>query len=266
MKKSQLKQLIREVIEEAQMSEIDRVIQDKSSGQWNISEPGIKVFFDITRFNVSPIVFDILGKMGLRKLVDKIPQSIKSKINPDQQTSFGSGIQIINKLIHGDLEGANHAGFILSNGQILDAVTQGVGYRDGTEIRENPQNYIIFNLGGSEEKLKSAYEELKKIIKSYDKPGIARQIRQKFPKLWNLVARFKNVEKKFKETGQEEFFCSEFVANLLARVGIVSVDELVKANVNEELTALDHADELDPVQLYRLIKTKAKLVDIVSNK
>lgn len=236
MKKSELKRLIREVIEEIDLKEIDPAIKDKDSGQWRTDVPGVKVFFDIT------------GVFG------------------QGQTWFGRGIQLINKIKHGDLKGANHAGFILSDGRILDAVTEGVGFRDGSEIKENPQNYIIFNLGGSEEKLVAAYNELAKVIKSYDMGGIARQIKQKFPRLWKLFNRFKNVEEKFKETGQEEFYCSEFVANLLARLGIISVDELVKANVDEELTQLDSADELDPTQLYKLIKSKAKLVDIVPTK
>lgn len=238
MKKSELKALIREVIEEINLQEIDPVIKNKESGQWKIDVPGIKVFFDIT------------GAFAYNQ----------------GQTQFGTGIQLINKIAHGDLKGANHAGFVMSDGRILDAVTTGVGFRDGSEIKENPQNYIIFNVGGSEDKLISAYNELKKVIKGYDTSGIVRQIKQKFPKLWGLFNRFKNVEDKFKEDGQEEFYCSEFVANLLARVGILNVDELVKANVDEELTALDSADELDPTQLYRLIKSKAKLLDIIPAK
>ena len=235
MKKNELKSLIREVIEEMNLQEIDTVIKDKKSGQWKTDVDGIKVFFDIT------------GAFAYNQ----------------GQTRFGTGIQLINKIAHGDLKGANHAGFILSDGRILDAVTDGVGFRDGSEIKENPQNYIIFNVGGSEDKIIAAYNELKKIIKGYDTAGIVRQIKQKFPKLWGLFNRFKNVEDKFKENGQEEFYCSEFVANLLARVGILNVDDLVKANVDEEITALDFADELDPTQLYRLIKSKAKLLDII---
>ena len=233
MKKSELKQLIREVIEEIHLQEIDPEIKDKKLGQWKTDVPGVKVFFDIT------------GVFG------------------QGQTWFGRGIQLINKIAHGDLKGANHAGFILSDGRILDAVTGGVGFRDGSEIKENPQNYIIFNVGGSEDKIIAAYNELKKIIKGYDMAGIVRQIKQKFPKLWGLFNRFKNVEDKFKEDGQEEFYCSEFVANLLARTGILNVDELIKSNVDEELTQLDSVDELDPTQLYKLIKSKAKLLDIV---
>lgn len=238
MKKSELKALIREVIEEINLQELDPVIKDEKSGQWKIDVPGIKVFFDITG------AFDY-----------------------DQgQTIFGTGIQLINKIKHGDMKGANHAGFVMSDGRILDAVQAGVGFRDGSEIKENPQNYIIFNVGGSEDKLIAAYNELKKVIKSYDMAGIARQIKQKFPKLWSIFNFFKYADKKFKETGQEKYYCSEFVATLLARVGIVSVDELTAANVYEELTQLDVADEIDPTQLYKLIKSKAKMLDIVPSK
>ncbi len=235
MKKSELKRLIREVIEEINLQEIDPVIKDKESGKWKIDVPGIKVFFDIT------------GAFSYRQ----------------GQTFFGTGIQLVNKIVHGDLKAANHAGFVLSDGRILDAATNGVGIKDGSEIEKNPQNYIIFNVGGSEDKLIAAYNDLKKGIKGYDSAGIARQVKQKFPKLWGLLNRFKNVEDKFKEDGQEEFYCSEFVANLLARLGIINVNELVKANVSEDLSGIDSADELDPTQLYGLIKSKAKLLDIV---
>lgn len=235
MKKSELKQLIKEVIEEINLHEIDPVIKDKESGQWKIDVPGIKVFFDIT------------GAFSYGQ----------------GQTVFGTGIQIINKIKYNDLKGANHAGFIMSDGRILDAVVAGVGFRDGSEIKENPQNFIIFNVGGSEDKLIAAYNEMKKVIKSYDKAGIVRQIKQKFPKLWAIYNFFKKSDDKFKETGQEEYFCSEFVATLLARVGILSVDELTAANVTEELTQLDMADEIDPTQLYKLIKSKATMLDIV---
>jgi hypothetical protein len=245
MKKSELKALIREVIEEINLHEIDPVVKDKESGQWKIDVPGIKVFFDIT------------GAFSYGQ----------------GQTGFGTAIQIINKIVHGDLKGANHAGFIMSDGRILDAVVAGVGFRDGSEIKENPQNFIIFNVGGSEDKLIAAYNEMKKVIKSYDKAGIARQIKQKFPKLWGIYNFFKNADDKFKETGQEEYFCSEFVATLLARVGILSVNDLMAyhpppdtGTVVEELSALDVADEIDPVQLYKLIKSKATMLDIVPSK
>jgi len=266
MKRSELKQLIKEVIEEIELLEIDPLIKDKSSGQWKTDVTGIKVFFDITKFNLPSLVFGTLAKVGLQGAIDKIPQSIKSRLNPDAQTKFGSGIQIMNKIVHGDLRGVNHAGFVLSDGRILDAVTEGVGFRDGTEIKQNPQNYIIFNVGGSEEKLISAYNEMQRVIKSYDVKGIARQIKEKFPKLWALINRFKNVEDKYKEDGQSQFYCSEFVANLLARLGIINVQELINAKINEELTPLDSADEIDPQQLYNLIKTKAKMLDIVPTK
>lgn len=235
MKKSDLRAIIKEVVEEINIQEIDPVIKDEGMGQWKTDVPGIKVFFDIT---------GIFGK---------------------GQTWIGRGIQMANKLIHGDLRGANHVGFVLSDGRILDAGPEGVGFRDGSEIKDSPQNFIVFNLGGNESSVISAYNDLSKSIKSYDYPGLVRQLKQKYPRFWKLVNRFKNVEDKYKEDGQDKFYCSEFVANLLARLGYISVDELVKANVTEELTALDSADELDPIQLYKLIKSKAKLVDIVKD-
>ena len=238
MKKSELKQLIKEVIEQINLHEIDPVIKDKESGQWKIDVPGIKVFFDIT------------GAFSYGQ----------------GQTVFGTGIQIINKIKYNDLKGANHVGFIMSDGRILDAVVAGVGFRDGSEIKENPQNFIIFNVGGSEDKLIAAYNEMKNVIKSYDKAGIARQIKEKFPGVWAIYNFFKKSDEKFKETGQEEYFCSEFVATLLARLGIVSINDLMMYRLYEELTALDIADEIDPVQLYKLIKSKATMLDIVPAK
>jgi hypothetical protein len=272
MKKSELRALIREAIEEINLQEIDPVVKDAKSGQWKTEVPGIKVFFDITKFNLPVIFLDLAAKLGGNiPIVARAIKKGQEKLNPDKQTSFGSGIQIVNKIIHGDLQGVNHAGFVMSDGRILDAVTSGVGFRDGSEIKDNPQNYIIFNLGGDESKIIKAYEQLKSMLKAgeegYDSKGIIRQIKEKFPKMWNLVNRFKKSKINAEETGQDQFFCSEFVAHLLARAGIISVDELVSAQkVAEEvdLEKLKVADEIDPQQLFNLIKSKAKLLDVAT--
>jgi hypothetical protein len=251
MNKSDLKRLIREVVEEMQVQEIDRVIQDKNSAKWNVNVSGIKVFFDITRFNLKALATD------------------DSKSNPDHQTRFGSAIQIMNKIIHNDMQGVNHVGFVLRDGRFLDATNDsGVTIRDGDDMIEHPENYIVYNVGGDEGTLLKAFEELKKMIRigkvGYDRRGIIRKVQQAFPKLWGLYQRFKKVKTKTEETGQKQFYCSELVANLLARIGVLSLDELLKTHaVNEELDHLDAADEIDPQRLYNLIKTKAKLVPIV---
>ena len=255
MKKSELKQLIREVIEEVGIQEIDQVA--KEGEKWNIKEKGIKVFFDITRIDKKAW----FQKFGIK--------------NPDKQTFFGNLIQIGNKLKHNDIAGANHAGFILSNGKIIDATTDyGVAIRDGSEIVERPHNYIIFNVGGDENVLLARFNKLKKYIrakriakgefdktKSYDMGGIKRQAKEilsKVPVLNYLTNRVLNAE----ETNNDQYYCSELVANLLVQSGVLSLQDLGGApeKTNEGVSDLDKYDEIDPSSLFKLIAAKSTLV------
>lgn len=254
MKRSELKQLIKEVIEEIGIQEIEQIA--KQGEKWDIKEKGIKVFFDITQMNKRAW----FSKLGVK--------------NPEGQTFFGNLIQVANKIKHGDLNGANHSGFILSNGKIIDATTDyGVAIRDGSEIVRNPQNFVIFNIGGDENVLLARFGKLKKYIqvkrtekgsfdktKSYDMGGIKRQakdILSKFPVINYLTNRIIKAE----ETDNDQFYCSELVANLLVQSGVLSLQDLgAPAKINEELSDLDKYDEIDPSSLFKLVAARSNLL------
>lgn len=206
----------------------------KKSGacKWNIKEPGIKIFFDVTGIGE-------MARLGASK------------------STFGVGISLVAMMTNKVLHAVNHVGFILSDGTIIHATTdRGVTKESGIDIINNPKNYIVVNVGGKESDLINKYNSLKKDLyadkDSYDWKGIVRQ----FPLIGKLLARFK-----WSENKPYRFFCSELVANLLVRCGVISYSEL--ASIHEKLTGLDKYDEIDPTRLFLLVKDKAELCPFV---
>lgn len=201
--------------------------------RWEINEPGIKIFFDVTGVLRQ-------SKMGY---------------------PFGATIAVVSMLNHRVLHTVNHVGFILSDGTIIHATnSKGVVRESGEEIQKNPQDYVCVNVGGDENLLVQKFEKLKptlyKDTDAYDWKGIARQV----PILGKLLARLVW----FRENKPYRFFCSELVANLLVRCGVVDYNELV--GIHEKLSGLDKYDEIDPTKLFNLIKSKAKLCSISCEK
>lgn len=215
------------------LGQIKKHIQSAGACKWNISESGIKIFFDVT------------------------PVSSMIRPGSSDKSVFGVGISLVAMLTNKVLHAVNHVGFILSDGSIIHATTgKGVVRESGDDIINNPRNYIVVNVGGSESDLIKKFESLKKTLyvdkDSYDWKGIVRQ----FPVIGKLLARFK-----WSENKPYRFFCSELVANLLVRCGIIKFDEL--AVIHEKLTQLDKYDEIDPTKLFLLIKDKADLCPVV---
>lgn len=232
----ELRKLIREA-EIAQslasLGQIKKHIKKTGACRWNISEPGIKIFFDVT------------------------PISSMLKPGGSDKSVFGVGISLVAMMTNRVLHSVNHVGFILSDGSIIHATTgKGVVRESGSDIVNNPKNYVIVNVGGSESELIKKFEQLKKTLyvdqDSYDWKGIVRQ----FPLIGKLLARFK-----WSENKPYRFFCSELVANLLVRCGVISYNEL--AGIHEKLTGLDKYDEIDPTKLFLLVKNKASLCPVV---
>jgi len=213
------------------LGSIKRKIKSTGACKWNISDPGIKIFFDVT--------------------------GIGDMIKPGKDKSlFGVGISAVAMLTNRVLHSVNHVGFILSDGTVIHATTKGVVRESGADIINNPKSYVIVNVGGSESDLISKFEQLKKTLyvdkDSYDWDGIYRQI----PLIGKLLGRLK-----WSENKPYRFFCSELVSNLLVRCGVISYNEL--ASIHEKLTGLDRYDEIDPTKLFLLIKDKAELCPVV---
>lgn len=237
MTKAQLEQLIVETLTNEKLSSLGKVkkdIQSTGACKWNVSDPGIKIFFDVT--------------------------SVGSMIRPGStdKSVFGVGISLVAMLTNKVLHSVNHVGFALSDGSIIHATTsKGVVRENGADVINNPKNYVIVNVGGNEGVLIDKFNSLKKQLyvdkDSYDWKGIVRQI----PLIGKLLARLK-----WSENKPYRFFCSELVANLLVRCGVISYDEL--ASIHEkQLTGLDKYDEVDPTKLFLLLKDKAELCPVV---
>lgn len=237
MTKAQLERLIVETLTNEKLSSLGNVkkqIQSTGACKWNVSDPGIKIFFDVT--------------------------SVGSMIRPGStdKSVFGVGISLVAMLTNKVLHSVNHVGFALSDGSIIHATTsKGVVRENGGDVINNPKNYVIVNVGGNEGVLIDKFNSLKKQLyvdkDSYDWKGIVRQI----PLIGKLLARLK-----WSENKPYRFFCSELVANLLVRCGVISYNEL--ASIHEkQLTGLDKYDEVDPTKLFLLLKDKAELCPVV---
>lgn len=204
---------------------------------WNYADStGMKVFFDITTFSNK------------------------------NQTFFGKliiGVNAVNNILKGKIRGAtaaaNHVGIIFSDGSIFHATNDdtGVSFQESLpDMQNNPHQYIILDLGGDENKLKQACQEILKELsqhinpsKAYDMRGIARQT----PLIGKLIAHLPVA----KEQNEYSYYCSELVANALVRVGFMTAEQLQAKVLNEQLGS---ADELSPTELYDLLASKAKLV------
>ena len=213
------------------LGSIKRKIKSTGACKWNISDPGIKIFFDVT--------------------------DIRDMIHGKDKSRFGVVISAVAMLTNRVLHSVNHVGFILSDGTVIHATTsKGVVRESGADIINNPKSYVIVNVGGSESDLISKFEQLKKTLyvdkDSYDWKGIVRQI----PLIGKLLGRLK-----WSENKPYRFFCSELVSNLLVRCKVISYNEL--ASIHEKLTGLDRYDEIDPTKLFKLIKDKAELCPFV---
>ena len=212
---------------------IKKALKQSNACKWNVNEPGIKVFFDVTGIGE-------MARLGASK------------------STFGVGISLTAMFTNKVLHSVNHVGFILSDGTIIHATTnRGVIRESGKDIINNPTNYVVVNVGGNESDLISKYNQLKKTLyidkDSYDWKGIIRQ----FPIIGKLLGRLNFA----RENKPYRFYCSELVANLLVRCGVISYNELV--SLHEKTVGLDKYDEVDPTKLFLMIKSKAELCPVV---
>ena len=212
---------------------IKKDLKQNGACKWNVNESGIKIFFDVTGIGE-------MARLGSSK------------------STFGVGISLTAMVTNKVLNSVNHVGFILSDGTIIHATTnRGVIRESGKGIINDTKNYVVANVGGNESDLISKYNQLKKTLyidkDSYDWKGIVRQV----PLIGKLLGRLNFA----RENKPYRFYCSELVANLLVRCGVISYNELV--SLNEKTVGLDKYDEVDPTKLFLMIKSKAKLCPVV---
>lgn len=231
-----------------QAVEISSTLKEKNC-QWDVSQPGIKIFFDVTSFS------------------------------HELQNFFGRVIivgNMISKALKGEFKNtasaANHVGFIFSDGSIFHATNDKTGVQfvsNFEDIKQNPEIFFVLNIGGDENLVKAKCQEILKKIEqskveseksesSYDMKGIVRQI----PIIGKIINKFKFG----KEANDYSFFCSELVANVLVRAKIISYEELkVRKITNEALTGLDISDEISPTDLYDMLTPIASTLPVKCN-
>lgn len=200
---------------------------------WDYNTQEIKVFFDIT------------------------PIKKMTQIGSKSFSIAGAIISKASEIQNNVLTPVNHVGFVLNNGEVIHATPdKGVVQEKYSDIIDNPEHYICLSVKGSESDLIQKFEQLKKAAGdklSYDSEGIARKI----PMIGTILNRLGWA----KENTTYKFFCSELVANLLVRCKVLKYEEL--PGVSEKTTGLDQYDEIDPTQLYNLIKSKATLLKTI---
>lgn len=234
--------LTKEVLPEnpTNKEEVTKEMSEVKNLSWDVKNPQIKIFLDITSFS------------------DK------------EQTLFGKGIiawaamknWFKGKFRHSSQQ-INHIGFVFSDGSVFHATTpkkdqphKGILFESGQEQINDPSHYMIYNLPGDEKYVKdlankliteideysnkNSYKEPEKPGSFYDTPGILRQVFGK----WLFPEKEKDLK----------FYCSELVANFLVQAKVISLEELKSLN-----ESLDEYDEVSPTKLYQLVMKKGDM-------
>lgn len=281
-----IKNLIREELEKQNLYDIRSDIEKNFSSKkcvWDLSaSTGIKILFDveglwgnIRSFSMAGV--SIIVGNWLKFLKDEGISNITSKI-----------------------AAATHTGFIFSDGTVFHASSGregagefGLGFtKEYTQkIINNPQNYLILDLGGDENQLRNLCEKTleisksqdtnklltqelgsHKIYKGYDYGGIIRQMQQIVGngKIGQWVAALQGYSNS-KESHPYSFFCSELVANLLMKLNIIQPNyfnnfksfkfphenPITEKEIKENLDALEkvinEADEVSPSELFKAL-------------
>ena len=243
-------------------------IKKDDSFKWDINNDQIKVFLDITSYSHST-------QTGFGKAIigwSAFKDFISRKFTNTKDFRW---------------EKVNHVGFIFKDGTVLHATTSGKGvqFEKYPDVINNPECYIIYNMGGNENTIKDLGKKLISEIKSnvpekkcgkcggsgkvnskpcekcggsgdlperYDMKGIVRQV---LPDWINRII--------IAEKDEYKFFCSELVSNLLVRSKTMTFDQLKSLHTNEELSQLSKYDEIDPTRLYKFIVEKGDLANLI---
>lgn len=234
-------------------------IKDENSKKtaWSIDKPGIKIVFDITPYSDK-------SQTPYGKLL------IMANTMKDLETRFK------NKDWDNELIAATHVGIIFSNGEFLHASSEfykkehnGVKYDKEyvKDIIKNPNFYVIFNVGGDEQTIRDIGDEIIERIKENGKDGKSYDwfgIKRIFKTLDNVLDNEEEAEQIDNEDKKDYdkkdiFYCSEFVAYVLVKAGIISIKELNKIkNENDENDPNETKYDINPTELYELVSKIGK--------
>ena len=237
--------------------ENDRNIENK---QWDISEPGIKIWFDITPYDDPSQT-----PYGKLLILANTMRDLRTRYKDDEWD---------NTLI-----ASTHVGFIFSDGRILHATSEfkskeinGVQYEDVNgehvkDINENPRFYVMFNLGGDEKDVEKYGNKVIEYIvkqgtfgKSYDWSGINRIFPDLEPVLNSTNGdEFNQGMDDNDDDEKDTFYCSQFVAYIMIKLGLTTLEELRNLRrVNGDLDPNQNDYDVNPTDLYELVSKKGK--------
>ena len=240
---------------------VDDIDNDRNTEnlKWDISEPGIKIWFDIT-----PYEDESQTPYGKLLILANTMRDLKSRYKNDEWK---------NTLI-----ASTHVGFIFSDGRILHATSEfkskgmnGVQYEDMNgehvkDINDNPRFYVMFNIGGDEKDVEKIGNDIINYMikmgtygKSYDWSGIDRI----FPDLKSVLNSSNGDEfnqgMDDNDDEKDTFYCSQFVAYILVKMGIVTLDELrILRTVNGDLDPNLNDYDVNPTDLYEYVSKIGK--------
>lgn len=208
---------------------------------WDVKNPQIKIFLDITTFS------------------DR------------EQTLFGKviiGWAAMKNWFRGKFRNSsqqiNHIGFVFSDGSIFHATTpedenhKGILFESGQQQINDPSHYMIYNLPGDEKTIRDLANKLIADIDEYSSKNASKEP-EKPGKFYDMTGIWRHVFGKWLFPEKEEdrnlkFYCSELVANFLVQANVISLEELKSLTEN-----LDEYDEVSPTKLYKLVMKKGDM-------
>ena len=248
---------------------VDDIEKDRNINnfKWDISKHGIKIWFDITPYDDPSQT-----PYGKLLILANTMRDLKDRYKGDDWNNT--------------LVAANHVGFIFSDGRILHATSEfkskepnGVQYEDINgehvkDINDNPKFYVMFNIGGDEKDVEKYGNNVIEYIikqgtygKSYDWSGIDRI----FPSLKPILnstngGKFNQGMDDNDDDEKNTFYCSQFVAYILVKIGVVTLEELRNLRrINGDLDPNINDYDVNPTDLYELVSklgNKLKLIKL----
>lgn len=241
------------------IEDIVKLLNTKNQ-KWDISESGIKIFFDVAPFDSpdqTPYGKLLIMANTVKDLVDRYKKNDWNNL----------------------LVASTHVGFIFSDGSILHATSEfgskknGVMFEDITEdhakdIQKHPKDYIIFNLGEDENDVIEMGEEIIEYIKKhkeYDKDYDWAGIRRIFPMLNDVLdpkdgKKFTQGNKDTLHDPKKDYYCSELVMYILLKLKLITKKDLLKI---KDITANINHYDITPTELLELINMIGKPLALI---
>ena len=228
---SQLRRIIREeliaVLENAPEIKDLKTKPEIEMCEYDLSVEGVKVFLTLPSYNTGRQQF--------------------------KNSALIQGRDIIRNLVKGSLSTASvqHVGFIFSDKTTLESV---VFNQNDESI--TPENSIILLIKNTI--IRKRGEE---IISFHENMGNEGDGRYNFAGIIHKIPFIGKILKNVVPRKLNTYYCSEFVADLLASAGIITVQELKAAqSLSENKNEIYDNSALSPSELYDLIKDKAEVL------